>query len=136
MKRPSGVKHTPNCFHDMDAILDTVKKQLQREKQIQAAKKSVDELKKEGRWPEGGLMELRTHLDAGWRYFDSLVAVRQAGGTLGSRQLAYAFRYTIASLYAYEENARPMAIEAMTLAGKYNAYLLCVCVVLLHVLTN
>lgn len=108
-----------NCFHDIDAILSTVKKQLQREKLQQAKNKTVEALKNERRWPEGGLMELRAHLDAGWAMYDSLVAVRQAGGILSSRLLAFAFRYTIASMYAYEENARPMAIEQMTLAGMY-----------------
>lgn len=130
VKRPKGVEYKSNCFYDIEAIVATVKRQLQRQKQIQLAKKSVEQLTKENRWPKGGLMELRSHLDAGWSYFDSLVAVRQAGGTLGRRQLAFAFRYTIASLYAYEENARPMAIEGMALSGK------CCACVLLHVLTN
>ena len=42
----------------------------------------------------------------------------QAGCELDCKQIAYGFRYTVASLYAYEENARPLALERVKISGK------------------
>jgi len=114
--------YTPNCFQDIDSIIATIKKQLNREGRVCAEKNTIKSMMEQRRWPKGGLQQLRDHIDAGWPYYDSLVALRQAGGTLSSSQLAFGFRYTIASLYGYEENARAMAIEEMTMSGKRRDY--------------
>ena len=68
-------------------------------------------------WPAGGLHELRDLHDMGGPYFDSLVMLAQAGGKLSCSQRAYATSYVIASLRVCVDNARPMALEALTLSG-------------------
>jgi hypothetical protein len=112
-----GVKYTSNCFLDIEAVLATTKKRLSREKIKCKDKKSVQQMIEERLWPAGGLHELRSHVETGWCYYDSLVALSQAGCCLSSSQLAFAFRYTIASLYSFEENARAMALEKTPLSG-------------------
>lgn len=67
--------------------------------------------------PEGGLHGLRDKHRLGWEYFDALITLAQAGVTLTIKQLAYGQRYVVASLWVYADNARPMAIEKLTLKG-------------------
>jgi len=68
-------------------------------------------------WPEGGLQQLRELHELGWPYFNSLVMLSQAGATLSPSQCAYGLRFVVASLWVYTENARPMALEKLTLTG-------------------
>jgi hypothetical protein len=69
--------YTPNCFNDIESILKTVKERLNREVKTAAGGTSIEEMISQRRWTEGGLQELRRLLEAGWLYFDSLVALRQ-----------------------------------------------------------
>ena len=48
----------------------------------------------------------------------------QAGARLSTSQLAYGLRYVVASLWVYAENARPMAVEKLTLSGSIDNILL------------
>ena len=90
---------------------------MAKEQKSTSTARIQQEIEDQSRWPAGGLKELRSRHEAGWAYFDSLVALRQAGCQLEKSQLAFAFRYTVASLYACEENARAMAIEEVLLTG-------------------
>jgi hypothetical protein len=98
--------------------METVKTRLSKELKNEGAGPSIEQLIAERRWTEGGLQELRTLLLAGWDYFDSLVAISQAGCSLDACQLAFGLRFTVASLYALEECARAMVLEKVLLAGK------------------
>jgi len=80
----------------------------------------VEDLILQKRMPEGGLQQLRVLHDTGWEYFDSLVALAQAGAALSSSQRSYGMRYVVASLWVRAENARPMAVEKLLLSGLIN----------------
>lgn len=79
------------------------------------------------RRPEGGLSELRQKHMAGWEYFDALVHLAQAGARLSKSQVAYGMRYVVASLWALADNARPMAVEKLRLAGQSTSASTSVC---------
>jgi hypothetical protein len=102
--------------------MSKVKERLNKELKQKNTQFSVTEMIAQRRWTEGGLQELRTLHSWGWPYFDALVALSQAGCLLDESQLAFGLRYTVSSLYAYDENARAMAIEKATLAGKQVVY--------------
>lgn len=68
---------------------------------------------------------------AGWEYFDALVHLAQAGARLSKSEVAYGMRYVVASLWALADNARPMAVEKLRLAGQSTSAPTSVCFFLL-----
>lgn len=53
----------------------------------------------------------------GWEYFDALVHLAQAGATLSKSEVAFGMRFVVASMWTVADNARPMAVEKLMLAG-------------------
>lgn len=74
--------------------------------------------------PEGGLQKLREKLKLGWKYFDALAHLAQAGAPLTRAEEAYGQRFVIASMWVVAENARPKAIEKLKLTG--NQFICCI----------
>ena len=106
-----------HLFADALSILNNTRKQLTKASRVdkRAAKKDREERVRIHAYPRGGLKEIRDNLHDGWDYFDALVAVAQAGKELTESEYTECLRYVLATLWGYDNNARPLAIETLCL---------------------